>query len=908
MKKEIYDYIVQLHNKNESMDSEKFTAAYIANELKISRNLASQYLNEYVKEDKIIKIVSRPVYFYIKDYIEEKYQIKLESSTFKSFDELIGKAEKKPKDYQKLVGYNGSLKEVIEQCKSAVSYPPNGLPILITGPTGTGKSLLAQLTYEYALNHSIISEDKKFLEINCSEYTNNPELLTANLFGHKKGAYTGAEADGEGLLKLADGGVLFLDEVHCLKAECQEKLFLFMDKGIYHMVGDNKTWYKSNIRIIFATTENPEKALLKTLLRRIPVIINIPSLQDRSLYERKELICRVFKNEQEKINKKIKISNLTYQFFLSNDFGGNIGSIKNCIQVACANAFFKNRNDNALSIHLYDLPKSIDKNINIINASDDMDSTMIDIDNVLDLSKINIKILKYYSNLLNIINNQISKKQNIDDIIQEVKKQIDWYCDYIAFDSKIKDDSTLDFITNITEKIFSIISRRYSMDITHNNILIFSKYIYDYSRYRDEINIWTKENEKTINSIHLYLKEKLNKEYLISQEIIENIKLNMDFILDEMTQMAILLYIKANDKSIGLNKKLGIILSHGYSTASSIADAVNKLLGQYVFDSIDMPLDVSTITIINKLNDYIKRRSNVEELALLVDMGSLENIYEKIEKTINCDIGMINNITTKLALEIGSGIVKNKSLEEILEEASTNNKFVYKYINNRVKKNVILSVCATGLGTSDKVKELLQSSFPVDIDVEVAAYEYDKLVKNKLNDGIFKKYNVLCMIGTVNPNIGDISFIPIEAVIDGGSSPKLDDVLSSYFSKEQLEKFNDNLLKNFSLLNLLNHLTILNAEKILEDVENVLRNIESKLGIKLNKRTTLGLYVHISCMIERLITNKQVEKYADCDEFIEKEKDFITICKESFSVVKSKYGVEVPIEEIGYIFDYIKYN
>ena len=68
------------------------------------------------------------------------------------------------------------------------------------------------------------------IAVNCSEYANNPELLTDNLFGHVKGAYTGADDETEGLISLADGGILFLDEVHCLKPECQEKLFQFMDK------------------------------------------------------------------------------------------------------------------------------------------------------------------------------------------------------------------------------------------------------------------------------------------------------------------------------------------------------------------------------------------------------------------------------------------------------------------------------------------------------------------------------------------------------------------------------------------------------------------------------------------------------------------------------------------------------
>ena len=136
---------------------------------------------------------------------------------------------------------------------------------------------MAKLAFEWAKEQGLLAEDAQFVQLNCSEYANNPELLNASLFGYVKGAFTGAEKDTSGLAALADGSILFLDEVHNLSPQSQEKLFHLMDQGIYHMMGDNENFYHSKCRMIFATTEDPDQVLLRTLLRRIPILIEVPS-------------------------------------------------------------------------------------------------------------------------------------------------------------------------------------------------------------------------------------------------------------------------------------------------------------------------------------------------------------------------------------------------------------------------------------------------------------------------------------------------------------------------------------------------------------------------------------------------------------------------------------------------------
>lgn len=290
----VYEEIKRRTLENNIEENEIFTANDLANSLDLSRNTVSQYLNEGLKDESIVKVNSRPVYFFDKSALIKKWNVRFMGNEFASFDLLMAQKEH---DFDQLIGYNGSLSSVVEQCKAAMCYPDNGLPIMIYGPTGTGKTLLANTMYDYALHQGVIESNSRFVSVNCSEYANNPELLTSNLFGHVKGAYTSAEEDQDGLISLANGGVLFLDEVHCLKAECQEKLFQFMDKGIYHKVGDNDKWYKSKCRLIFATTENPQDALLKTLLRRIPITVSVPSLKDRPLLEKRELIYRLLEQE-----------------------------------------------------------------------------------------------------------------------------------------------------------------------------------------------------------------------------------------------------------------------------------------------------------------------------------------------------------------------------------------------------------------------------------------------------------------------------------------------------------------------------------------------------------------------------------------------------------------------------------
>mgnify|MGYP000040361443 FL=1 len=422
--------------ENEIEENSCFTSNDLSDFMQMSRNTVSQYLNEFVKEKKCIKVNSRPVYFFSKEALENKWKITLDKTIYTSVSELCANKEN---DFEKIIGYNGSLKDQIEQCQAAICYPPQGLPVLIYGPTGTGKTMIASSMEEYARHQNIIKANAKMIAVNCSEYANNPELLTDNLFGHVKGAYTGADDETEGLISLADGGILFLDEVHCLKPECQEKLFQFMDKGVFHKVGDNENWYSSKCRLIFATTENPQNALLKTMLRRIPIMITIPALSERPLIEKHEMIFKMLQVESQRLHRKIHISNLAYQTLLEHEFKGNIGEMKNAIKATCANVFVK-RQEEEMQIHLLDLPGYLfDESKSVsMNAYNLKTETMIDISEQNKDQASSNPLIQLYERLLETY--QLYKKEQINEdlFVTHCRSFITNFIDYLFFKGNIK--------------------------------------------------------------------------------------------------------------------------------------------------------------------------------------------------------------------------------------------------------------------------------------------------------------------------------------------------------------------------------------------------------------------------------------------------------------------------------------
>lgn len=230
---------------------------------------------------------------------------------------------------ENIIGNSNAMRDIYHQIHQVAD---SDTTVIIRGESGTGKELVA-----HAIHYSSHRANGAFVKVNCAALNEN--LLESELFGHEKGAFTGAIQSRKGRLEEADGGTLFLDEIGDFSATTQVKLLRVLQEREFERVGSNRT-LKTNTRIIVATNRDLEKAIDKQSFRqdlyyRINVFpIFLPPLRDR---KDDILLLADFFIEQysKRMNKDIRrISTPAINMMVAYHWPGNVRELENCIERA----------------------------------------------------------------------------------------------------------------------------------------------------------------------------------------------------------------------------------------------------------------------------------------------------------------------------------------------------------------------------------------------------------------------------------------------------------------------------------------------------------------------------------------------------------------------------------------------
>ena len=227
-----------------------------------------------------------------------------------------------------IVGHSQPMRRIFEQIRQVAKW---NTTVLIRGESGTGKELVAN-----AIHYNSPRANRPFIKLNCAALPDN--LLESELFGHEKGAFTGAVSQRKGRFEQADGGTLFLDEIGEISSAFQAKLLRVLQEGEFERVGGDRT-FKVDVRIIAATNRDLESAVeeggfREDLYYRLNVMpLYIPSLRDRSEDIpdlARFLIGKIARHQ----NRELEITDSAIRMLMRYAWPGNVRELENLLERA----------------------------------------------------------------------------------------------------------------------------------------------------------------------------------------------------------------------------------------------------------------------------------------------------------------------------------------------------------------------------------------------------------------------------------------------------------------------------------------------------------------------------------------------------------------------------------------------
>lgn len=250
----------------------------------------------------------------------KQYELRVENIYYRE-------EEEKRFNFDEIIGKSKAIKRVLEMVKSVSVTPAT---VLITGESGTGKELIAR-----AIHKNSPGNKNPFVVVNCVAFSSH--LLESELFGHEKGAFTGAISKRIGRFEMANGGTIFLDEIGEVDPVIQTKLLRFLQEKEFERVGSSKS-IKVDVRILSATNLDLKKKAEDNNFRQdLYYRLNVFNIEVPPLRERKEdipLLVEHFIHKYNKIlNKKVEeISPQAMELLLNYDYPGNIRELENILE------------------------------------------------------------------------------------------------------------------------------------------------------------------------------------------------------------------------------------------------------------------------------------------------------------------------------------------------------------------------------------------------------------------------------------------------------------------------------------------------------------------------------------------------------------------------------------------------
>lgn len=868
-----------------SEHSEGLTAMDVAEKMDLDRTNVSRYLNELAKDGRVRRSAGRPVIF----------TVAATSMTEQASFEVT---------FDNLVGTNESLKVVIQQAKAAMLYPPRGLHSIVFGQTGTGKSLFAECMYRFAITSGSLPQEAPFISFNCADYAQNPQLLFGHIFGVKKGAYTGANEDQEGLMAKADGGILFLDEIHRLPPEGQEMLFTFIDKGVYRPLGESSKIHEASVQIIGATTESSE-AFLSTFNRRIPMSITLPPLTERTIDERYEIVTLFIKQEANRLNQRIIVERDAILAFMLYHAEGNIGQVKRDLKLVCAKAFlhYRTNQEEYLTINQKELPLQVQKGLLKIKELPERVDRFVDksshyltfdpgssevvwsLDPARDMEVYNA-IEEKVSNL----SPKELKNTTLESLIAtDVSQYFEAYVDELSRND-IHRDLIADDIWYLTDRLYDIAEERLARTYNEKARFTFALHLQGtLKRIKEERNII----HPNLNEIRINYKKEFQVAIDLSAIIEEEFNIEIPF--DEIGFITMFLSLDISEPVSRQESKVTVVLlMHGKSTASSMLEAVQELLGTETGRAFNMPLTMEVQHMYEQLKAFVlKNRDQMSSgMLLLTDMGSLNTFGNMIYEETGIRTKAISMVSTMTVLEAVRMASIGRTLEDIYQNIQMSFESIIRnqFRPQRELEKAVIVTCFTGEGVATKLYERI---LPVINTKEIEIIQMQFLEKEAFKkhiDDLMERYEIKAIVGTVDVEYQNIPFFSAFDIFNNEKLNIFKRIAADEVPLEQMVHSLEGTIKSVG-----------SVTDLLAMLQKIVHQIQTDMQIIIEPGIDAGVLIHLAFLVEALKNGQEARKFKDLAGFKSKNRIEMNAVRSNLMQLEKQYELTIPESEVAYL-------
>ena len=861
------DMILSYLRKAERKSGEEYagsTTQELADALGIKRCNISTQLNRMTEEGLLMKSSSRPVF----------YRLKKEDTGEES------------QAFRELAGSSGSLKNAIRLAKAAVLYPGAPLPILLSGPAGTGKTHFAAQIQTFSKEMKI-SEGNGLKEIDCRYYTENESALRRALEDSR-------------------GQEIFINHFHLLGQHSHLTVLRWLEQ---------EQRDRGRLVVCAFDCEN-HVPVPEYLAESFPVCISFPSLEARGLQERFELVKAFLIEESVKMRKTLKLNSEVFYCLMLYRCSGEIRQLRNDIRVGCANAYVREFRSTVPELHLYvsDFPaqvrggilnwkyfrKELENMIPRESAWTFSDSGMTrqmeeaiknGEDNIYaliekkeeELSRQGIPEDEISSIVGADIEHDLKKLQDSLDNRQLDKKAL----------SKMVDERIIEIADRFLNEAGNTLGKAFPVSVFYGLCLHLSAFLEKRTRSR------VLSREKVVEIMEAHEKE-YNMSLKLALWMEEEFQVSMPS--DEVVIITMFICRESLEES-GSGKPVVLIAMHGTSAAASISNVVNALTGSRNTYAFDFPLDMDMDTAYQKFAATIQRIHQGKGILMLHDVGSVKTIASLAMQNTGIPIRCIEVPFTLFALECAQRAGEGEELEDVYREVLQNCRDTLPLMRDSYQRaeqeKVIVTLCMTGQGGAVQIKNYIEQNMELKETQVIPLAVSDPGTLLKRINTILEKHEIICMIGTYDPKIHNIPFISIAQLFETPAE-KLPLLLAAPEGRAA-EQVDYEEIYGY----LKEQLPDLNIQKLRRHLPRAVALIKKSAG-GLNEAQELGLFMHLACSVSRLQAGEELGVNRKKNQIISSNKKLYSDIKEILKPLETAFGIKYNDDAIAGLIEISK--